>query len=382
MTREIETARLVLYPWRSTDLDEYARLLADPDVMRYITHEYGPLSYDEAKQAHARILRLWDERGFGAWAAVEKPSQKWVGKIGLDYLDRWPGADKIEVEWQLNRQFWGKGYATEGARAVIQYAFEELGLERIIAITVPHHAASRRIMEKCGLTYQGLVAVTDRRLHVPRDLVWYAIDRSGCESSRESWLPAAIFAALQSHPGIRTVRLAGSRAEGRAIEASDWDFVVEVDDFAVVAQDLPRLMRSLNPIAQLWDRLSDEACYMVILRGPVKVDLIFGGVLHRPEGPWEVTPDTLAAINDHFWDWTLWLTSKLARGRLDLVRTELVRMWEHILRPLGIMLAPLTVAQATSEYLAARKQWERRFQVFVSRDLEQAIVPRLPDRST
>lgn len=52
MTREIETAHLVLHPWRSTELDEYARLLADPDVMRYITHEYGPLSYEEAKQAH------------------------------------------------------------------------------------------------------------------------------------------------------------------------------------------------------------------------------------------------------------------------------------------------------------------------------------------
>ena len=159
-------------------------MLADPEVMRHITHEYGPLSHEEAKQAHVRILRLWDERGFGAWAAVEKASGQWVGKIGLDYLDRWPGADKIEVEWQLNSALWGKGYATEGARAVIRHAFEDLGIVRLIAITVPYHAASRRVMEKCGLTYQGTVAVTDRRLHVPRDVVWYALNRADWSSSQ------------------------------------------------------------------------------------------------------------------------------------------------------------------------------------------------------
>ena len=178
MPEQIETAHLILHPWRDRDLDEYARLLADPNVMRYITHEYGPLSYEEAKQAHVRILRLWEERGFGAWAAVETTSGRWVGKIGLDYLDRWLGPDKIEVEWQLNSVFWSKGYATEGARAILGWAFGDLGLDRVIAITVPYHTASRRVMEKCGLAYQGTVTVTDRRLHVPRDVVWYAINRA------------------------------------------------------------------------------------------------------------------------------------------------------------------------------------------------------------
>src|SRR5207302_7408073 len=182
MTHEVETPHLILSPWRDADLDEYGRMLADPDVMRYITHEYGPLSYEEATQAHARILRLWEERGFGPWAAVEKRSGRWVGKIGLNYLDNWPGPDKIEVEWQLHRAFWGRGYATEGGRAGIRYGFEIVGLTRIIAITVPHHTVSRRIMEKCGLTYQGIMPQTDHRMHVARDMVWYAINRGAWES--------------------------------------------------------------------------------------------------------------------------------------------------------------------------------------------------------
>lgn len=186
MPQDIETDRLVLHPWRATELDEYARLLADPEAMRHLTHEYGPLSFGEAEQAHSRILGLWAERGFGAFGAVEKATSRWAGKIGLDYLDRWPGSDRIEVEWQLLPAFWGRGYATEGARAVIEWAFHDLGLDRLIAITVPYHTASRRVMEKCGLTYQGTVTVIDRRLHTPRDVVWYAITLAGWESSRDA----------------------------------------------------------------------------------------------------------------------------------------------------------------------------------------------------
>ena len=184
MTRTIETAHLLLHPWRDADFEEYARLVADPDVTRYITHEYGPLSYEEAKEGHARILRLWDERGFGPWAAVEKASGNWVGEVGLDYLPRWPGPDKIEVEWLLNRPFWGKGYATEAGQAGVQFGLGDLGLERIIAISDPDHAASRRIMEKCGLTYRGVMTITDRRLQVERDVVWYALDRADWTSLR------------------------------------------------------------------------------------------------------------------------------------------------------------------------------------------------------
>jgi ribosomal-protein-alanine N-acetyltransferase len=177
----VETPRLLLRPWSEEDLDDYAQMLADPEVMRYITHEYGPLSREESTEAHARILQLWHERGFGPWAAIEKASGKWVGKIGLNLLGNWPGPHKIEVEWQLNVLFWGRGYATEGGRAGVQHGFEQLRLDRIISITVPQHVVSQRIMQKCGLTCQGIIQLDDQRTRTKRDIVWYAIDRSTWE---------------------------------------------------------------------------------------------------------------------------------------------------------------------------------------------------------
>ena len=177
-----ETSRLLLRPWSESDLDDYAQMLADPEVMRYLTHEYGPLSREEAAQAHARILRHWQERGFGAWAALEKASGRWAGKIGLNHLTNWPGPNTVEVEWQLKVPFWGHGYATEGGRAAVHHGFDTLGLDRIISITVPHHAASQNVMRKCGLTYQGVVRLDDPRTRTKRDIVWYAIDRSTWES--------------------------------------------------------------------------------------------------------------------------------------------------------------------------------------------------------
>jgi len=173
----IETARLRLRPWGDDDLDGLVGLLADPLVVRYITHEYGPLSREEATQAHIRILELWRERGFGPWAAIEKASGCWIGKIGLNVLADWPGPHKVEVEWQLVPAVWGRGLATEGGRAGVQYGFEHLHLDRIISVTVPANVASRRVMEKCGLTYQGTLKMTGRLTKQTREVIWYAADR-------------------------------------------------------------------------------------------------------------------------------------------------------------------------------------------------------------
>ena len=119
---------------------------------------------------------------------------------------------------------------------------------------------------------------------------------------------------LLRHQGIRAVELVGSRAAGTPSPLSDWDFVLETDDFATVARDLPAVVSELEPIAQQWDRISDYPCYMLMLSGPVKVDLIFPGEPYTSMSPWTVSADTLDGIDRHLWDWVLWLASKREKG--------------------------------------------------------------------
>jgi hypothetical protein len=112
---EIQTARLLLRPWQPDDLAEFTRLLTDPEVTRYIVHT--PFSPQDVAELSDRTLEQWERNGFGPWAAIEKQTGRWVGRIGLDELADWPGPHKIEVGWELHRAFWGRGLATEGGRA-------------------------------------------------------------------------------------------------------------------------------------------------------------------------------------------------------------------------------------------------------------------------
>ena len=127
---------------------------------------------EESSQQVSRFISHWEEWGFGLWAVEEKGSGAFIGRIGLMVHDDWPeGEHKTEVGWMLARPFWGRGLATEGALASVGYGFEELGLERIISITLPGNTASRRVMGKVGLTYRGSTCWRDH------DVVWYAADR-------------------------------------------------------------------------------------------------------------------------------------------------------------------------------------------------------------
>ena len=172
---ELETARLLLRPWRREDLGPYAHMCADPEVMRYMP---TTMSWEESALQLARFVRHWEERGFGLWAVEERVSGDFIGRIGLIHHEDWPeGEHKTEVGWMLDRSYWGRGLATEGARASLGYGFEQLGLERIISITLPENAASRRVMEKAGLTFRGRTRWSDN------DVVWYAVDRREWDAS-------------------------------------------------------------------------------------------------------------------------------------------------------------------------------------------------------
>ena len=124
---ELETARLRLRRWRDDDLDAYARICADPEVMRYMG---GPLTRDETERRIEKIVRGWEERGFGLWAVEDKTSGAFIGRIGLLYHEDWTeGEHKTEVGWLIERSRWGRGLATEGARASVRHGFETLGLD-------------------------------------------------------------------------------------------------------------------------------------------------------------------------------------------------------------------------------------------------------------
>lgn len=107
----------------------------------------------------------------GPGAAIEKASGRWVGRVGLNLLADWPGDDKWEVGLEFARESWGRGFATEAAHRAISYGWERTALDRIISVTRADHLASRRVMEKCGLSLQAEVPYKNTMV------VWYAIDR-------------------------------------------------------------------------------------------------------------------------------------------------------------------------------------------------------------
>jgi len=148
---EIETPRLWLRRWRPEDLDPFAAMNADPEVME---HFPSPLSREETIGFVGRLEKHFEQHGYGPWA-VELPGQApFVGFIGLGV----PPFDAsfmpcVEIGWRLARPWWGQGFATEGARAALAYGFERLGLSEIVSFTVPHNVRSHRVMEKLGFRY-------------------------------------------------------------------------------------------------------------------------------------------------------------------------------------------------------------------------------------
>jgi RimJ/RimL family protein N-acetyltransferase len=148
----LRTSRLLLRPWRDEDIAAFAKMSADPVVMEYLL----PLSHRglSAEAWVARARAHWDERGFGQWV-VELPGEaSFIGVVGLGVVSfEAPFTPAVDVAWRLARAYWGRGYATEAARAALEYGFRKLGLGEIVALTVPANQRSRRVMERLGMTH-------------------------------------------------------------------------------------------------------------------------------------------------------------------------------------------------------------------------------------
>lgn len=181
---QLESARLRLRPWRQTDVEALATIVADPEVMRQLGSGLrykvkraaatlvARVSHVEARMAIAALERHWARCGFGEWAVEDKATGELIGKIGLMHHPDWPaGPAKVEIGWTLARPAWGQGYATEGARVALDWAFDRLQLDRVISIARRDNRRSQRVMERLGLSEQG-----SAHWH-GSDMVWYAIDR-------------------------------------------------------------------------------------------------------------------------------------------------------------------------------------------------------------
>jgi RimJ/RimL family protein N-acetyltransferase len=147
----LSTERLLLRPFRNADLEEYARIFSDPEVVRFLG-DGKPLSRVDAWRQMAVILGHWELRGYGMWAVEEKQSGALIGRIGFWQPEGWPD---FELGWTLGREWWGKGYATEGARAALSFAFEDLDREHVVSLIHPENRASIRVAERLGERLEG-----------------------------------------------------------------------------------------------------------------------------------------------------------------------------------------------------------------------------------
>ena len=151
MRDTITTGRLLLRRWRDSDRLPFQAMNADLRVMEFMPSLLSP---DESDALVDRAQAHFDRHGYGPFAAELLEDHSFIGFIGLSFpnFDA-PFMPAVEVGWRLAFDCWGRGLATEGARAVARYAFEELGLDGLVSFTVPGNLRSRRVMEKLGMTH-------------------------------------------------------------------------------------------------------------------------------------------------------------------------------------------------------------------------------------
>jgi ribosomal-protein-alanine N-acetyltransferase len=163
----VETERLLLRAIQPEDLDAYhSRLFADPEVMRFLPGG-RPIPRERLDGLAERSHDHWHRYGYGVWVVLERSSGEIIGQCGLRYVDE---VEETEVLYALARHHWGRGLATEGARAALEFGFDNAGLERIVGFAVRDNVASCKVMEHLGMENHGPIRIFDM------DAVRYSID--------------------------------------------------------------------------------------------------------------------------------------------------------------------------------------------------------------
>ncbi len=148
---ELETERLLLRHWRDDDLAPFAALNADPRVMEHFPRT---LSREDSDRLAYQIRALLNEQGWGFWAVEVKGESPFIGFVGLAHVaPEMPFSPAIEIGWRLAASAWGRGYATEAAKAALGVAFDHLGARDVTSFTATGNQRSWRVMERLGMRY-------------------------------------------------------------------------------------------------------------------------------------------------------------------------------------------------------------------------------------
>jgi ribosomal-protein-alanine N-acetyltransferase len=162
----IETDRLFLRKLQDYDIDEIFKMRSDKEIMRFIREPQT--ERDESLAWIEMISGKWDTEKIGFCGVIEKETKSFVGWCGLWRLKE---TNEIEVGYAINKDFWGKGYATEAARGCLEYGFTDLNLAKIVAVAFPENEPSQNVMKRLGMKYIGIGKFYDN------DLVQYEITK-------------------------------------------------------------------------------------------------------------------------------------------------------------------------------------------------------------
>lgn len=165
----IETERLILREITLDDKADLLRLHSNPEVQKY-TGEPVVKSMKEMEKAIQERIENYKIYGYGRWATFLKNGMQFVGWAGLAYL---PEFDEIDIGYRFFPEYWGKGIATEASRAILTYGFNELQLEKIIAIAMKENLGSIKVMEKIGMQFDKLAPYEEGS----EDAIWYQIKK-------------------------------------------------------------------------------------------------------------------------------------------------------------------------------------------------------------
>lgn len=177
----LKTERLVLRKFTAGDVDLLAELDSDPEVMRHLTGQPTPREEIEQKALPGILVAYGRHPGLGTFAAHERASGRFIGWFGLHPTN---DAKAVDVGYRLNREAWGRGYATEGTKALIAKAFTELGMDRVVADTMAVNTRSRQVMMRSGLRFVRVFHVhfDDPLPGTEYGEVEYALDRDTWEA--------------------------------------------------------------------------------------------------------------------------------------------------------------------------------------------------------